>query len=247
MSRLGTTITRNTVHRLRELVDVSGESDITPSGKFLLLGHGSGGEILQVFAAHYPSSVAGLGLLDAYPSSFRMLQYSAKRIKTDSVTQVMESVSFARPVIDVYLAHSAARDSSFSPSSEFQKFKSTFNNGLYWASLYNDFCLHPHGFVLNTDNLGHMSASTESNSGGNIHWPQLNSGVPVLIVVASESVQKKHDAALYLQQSLDYNATLSPTQTSQWVLCDDCHHSFPITKQSVWLAGVINDYFEKYV
>lgn len=258
VSPLGTTLPRNTLSRLEDLLQRSGELDAAQDGQFLLVGHGAGGELMQLFAQAHPALTAGLALLDAYPSDFRLHGLSGKQIKIDSkkicgnyqILRAMDSAAYARPVTDTYMNQADEEGTQFIPHSQLGRYKSTFTNGKYWASLYNDYCMRPVGFTLYTDTLSEMPNSVSSERDSSltvpIRWPQIEPEVPVLVVAAGKSTDNGKASNVYYQQAVAYNSTLSPTNTSQLVICQDCHQTFPIDKHSSWLAQLIHEHFVAY-
>jgi len=108
MSPLGSNRPRVTVARLLSLLQQAEE--LGNAKKVILLGHGDGFPIVQLFAAIYPSHVAGVGSLDGFPSIWRLLGRSNRDIfdittatcGTLNMLRALESVGVSRALLEYY-------------------------------------------------------------------------------------------------------------------------------------------------
>jgi pimeloyl-ACP methyl ester carboxylesterase len=249
MSPLGTNRPRISAVRLHTLLFNSGELD--NDMKLIIAGHGFGAEVAQIFAFEYPELVAGVAILDGYPNIHKLYGRSSKTIfeltkatcGTLNILRAMETAAFTRPLSRYYESVEKSKGTIFYPSEQLNKYLSSQTNGKYYATIYSDLCMRKNAATQFTDHLTKIGTVPLEAS---VRWPQIAYGVPVLIVVAGKTVFNGKDSSIYYQQALLYNSTLSNSSTSALVVCNDCEHTFPIDKDSPWLAETLNSYFSPH-
>jgi pimeloyl-ACP methyl ester carboxylesterase len=267
MSPLGSGSPANYARRLHDLLT---EADEVSSNNLLLVGHGTGAELAQIFAYEYPANVAGIAIVDGYSNIYALDDKSnydiallyANICGDIHISRTMENCGFLRSQTDILL-----ESYDYSPSDEKDRFLSTMNNNKYYGAQYGELCttkehkdkdptrytdyLSRHGTVG-------MVASTYTNQV--IRWPQLAANIPALIVSAEKTlngdviVYDGNEVEIYkaslgkkiTEQALSYNTTLSPTSTSQWIVCDSCDHYFPYGSHAGWLADELDSYFKGF-
>lgn len=248
MSALGSTSnSKKNTARLYELLMKSHE--LTKSnGQIIIVGHGAGGEIAQVFTYLYPSLVAGMSLLDAYPYHQKLKGLSDRKVENRideycaniNMARALESIGLTRPYTDSRLRKAEDDHTVFKPASELSRYRSTMMNNKYYAARYNDACVYTDSIYRATEYL--TDVGTELGANG-LMWPQVAGNVPVLIIPASETVTKKSRHGLFMEQALLYNSTLSPTGSSRLIICESCDRNFPYNQHATWLAQEIDTYF----
>lgn len=261
MAPLGAANPTTTVMWLRTALKRSGE--LLPGAKIILVGHGTGSELMQIYTYQYPSEVAGLALVDGYSSMHRLLGDSPKAVAMATaqacgslqIGRALESVAIMRAVTDYNISASQSTGTGFTPSNHLAQYQSTLTNGRYYATLYSDRCINANAAVANTDYLTAVGTPTHlaqrsisSTLGISVLWPQVPAGVPVLIVSASETIAgNAPNAALLKFQAQLYNATISPTNSSAWIICKGCPRSFPFDSNAhaSWLANALNNRFDR--
>jgi len=108
MSPLGSNRPHVTVARLLSLLQQADE--LGEAKRVILLGHGAGFPIVQLFAAIYPSQVAGVGSLDGFPSIWRLqgrrnrdiFDLTTASCGTLNMLRALESVGVSRALLEYY-------------------------------------------------------------------------------------------------------------------------------------------------
>jgi pimeloyl-ACP methyl ester carboxylesterase len=264
ISPLGSNAPYNNAYRLQQLLLNAGEITITGTNttKMILLGYGEGVEMMQIFEQYNSNSnaVVSFIMIDGYPSLYRLQGLSTTKINANTkdtcgtyqIARSLESAVYMRPYTDYTFNQADKNNVQFTPSSQLDRYKSTFNNNKYWATLFNDLCVRLNSAVQNTNYLSNLAYSLgDSNLYGTgvnqIAWPKMNKNVPVLIVVASSTIYTSNEASLYYNQALRYNETISPTNSTTFVVCENCQHSFAYDHNSNWLVQEIETFLLKFL
>ena len=108
MSPLGSNRPTATASRLRSLLSLAGE--VADGRKLLLIGHGDGFTMVQLFTYVYPDLVAGVGMLDGFPSVWRIQGRSGRDIYdattatcgTLNMLRALESLGVGRALLEYY-------------------------------------------------------------------------------------------------------------------------------------------------
>jgi pimeloyl-ACP methyl ester carboxylesterase len=248
---LGASTPAITVARLNSLLVQS--SEVSNKRGIILVGHGAGAELAQIYAAVYPAQVSGLALLDGYSNIDRLLGTASDDVfkattavcGTLEIGRALETVAIMRAVTDEYTRRLQASNNIFTPSQLLPNYLSTQTNGKYWAAMYSDLCINKGAAVAATDYLtGLVLPGMKSGTLAGVRWPKLKAGVPLLVLSAGNTVTGTSDAARqsYRQAAL-YNATLSASNSSRWKVCPGCDHSFAFDAKTAWVAGEIHNYF----
>ena len=252
---LGSVKPMSVVYRLNYLLTVAGEGQ--SSEGIILIGAGTGGQIMQTYAYNYPSQVAGLSLLDSYPEINRLQGRTTSAIHKSTVTicgdlqisRALETVAVIRAVTDQSRRSIALQNNKFIPTNQLSKYESTQTTGRYWAAQYNDLCVNAGSLTAYTDYLDSVSANQSSSAlsqNNAVTWPVIPGGKPVLIVSAGNTIDNDDpDSLMYKRQAVLYNETLSPGK-SKWTVCPRCDHSLAYDHDSTVVAGYIDKYFSGY-
>jgi pimeloyl-ACP methyl ester carboxylesterase len=246
---LGSSTPDVTAARLNTLLAQSGET--ANARGFILVGHGAGGELVQIYANRYPSQVRGVALLDGYSSVDRLrqvandatFQSTAAICSTLEIGRALESVVLMRAVTNQFTSMLGASKNLFTPDILLPYYLSTQTNGRYWSAQYSDLCVNKGSATQNTDYLTSLCVGRKTNTLGGASWPQLTRNTPVLIVTASNSLTA---FSVLATQARLYNATLSPTNTTRWVNCRGCDRSFAFDSNTAWVANQIHQYFYSF-
>lgn len=253
MAPQGTASPINLAHNLQDLLKLAGEAQ--GSNGVILVGHGQGGEMMQIYASYFPDQVSGLVLLDTYPSLPRLLQTSdvENLLKTKdkcgdyNIGRCMDTVALIRPYNDYVNDQEILHGNAFEPSNERDRWMSTINNGKLWAAMYSDYCID-----MRTEPYRYTDFLTAAGDVGGIQyqwpvkWLSLPPSAPALIVSAEDSITKGDHANLFYRQVQLYNSTLSPTGKSKWIVCKGCKHTFPRDSNYDWTAKQIDGYFAHF-
>ena len=248
---LGSSSPAATAARLNALLAQSGEENNKRG--IILVGHGAGAELAQIYAALHPSQISGLALLDGYSNIDRLLgtanddifKATAATCGTLEIGRALETVAIMRAVTDEYTRRLHASSNIFTPSQLLPTYLSTQTNGRYWAAMYNDLCVNKGSAVAATDYLsGLVLPGMKSGNLGGARWPKLKAGVPLLVLTAGNTVSGTTDSARQsFRQAALYTATLSSTNSTTWTMCTGCDHSFAFDAKTPWVAEQIHNYF----
>lgn len=252
---LGSDSPKNSANRLYDLLKEANEAQGNQT--LILIGHGKGSELAQIYSHLYPNNIAGFGILDGYSYEYRLDGKSNNEIDVIAQSQcgnihicrTMETIGLIRPYSDSLLKKEEDEGRGFEPTSEYYRYKATQTNGRYWAARYSDYCTtkdDPHiDPTRHTDYL--TEHGTQILSVGNnkqVKWPQLLANIPVLVATAGKVIDKSD---IKRQQANQYCKTISPTDTTTCVECVDCYHSYPIGTHISWTVDQINTAFAVYV
>lgn len=252
---LGSVKPLSVVYRLNHLLRVAGEGQSLEG--IILIGAGTGGQIMQTYAYNYPSQVAGLSLLDSYPEINRLQGRTTSAIHKSTVSicgdlqisRALETVAVIRAVTDQSRRRIALQNDKFIPANQLPKYESTQTNGRYWAAQYNDLCVNAGSLTAYTDYLDSASADQSPSAffqNNAVTWPVIPGGKPVLIVSAGNTINNDDsDSRMYKRQAALYNETLSAGK-SKWTVCPLCDHSLAYDHDSTTVAGYIDKYFSRY-
>ena len=267
MAPLGSGSPSNYAQRLYDLLS---EAEEINNKNLLLIGHGTGAELIQIFAYKYPAHIAGVAIVDGYSNIYALhdeSNYDIAILYTSicgdiHISRTMEICGFLRSQTDVLL-----ESYDYKPPDEKDRFHSTMTNNKYFGAQYGELCTTKDHYDKDptryTDYLsrhGTVGMVTSTYNNQVIRWPQLPPNVPVLIVSAEKTltgdvivsdgieveIYKSSLGKKLTEQALSYNMTLSPTYTSQWITCDGCDHYFPYGSRTAWLADEIDIYFKGY-
>lgn len=253
---LGSSTPTAVAFRLHALLDSAGEGQ--SSSGIVLIGHGTGGELAQLYALTYPSQVSGLAILDGYPNIDRLMglstnsiyQSNLKKCSDLQISRALEPVALMRAVTDVFDVKTKNRGDQFVPQSQFNKYVSTQTNGKYWAAQYNDLCVNAGAVTAHTDLLNQAAERRVVSAyftGNAVAWPSLPANRPVLVVSAGSSISGSDAQSMtYFRQAALYNMTLSSSQQSKWIVCASCDHSLAVDRDSTAVSGYIDQHFSNY-
>jgi pimeloyl-ACP methyl ester carboxylesterase len=248
ISPLGSNKPEVTASRLNQLLVRSNE--LNPLG-LIMVGHGDGSEIAQIYIYLYPDQVKGFVMIDGYSNIDRLQGYTTTRIAQATlakcgnleISRALETCVLMQPVSKYFNSQIKSKN-QFIPSSERNKYYSTQTNGFYYAAQKNDICFNPP--TMNTDYLDDVGVKYTIN-GRSLGWPQIGPKAPVLIVSAGNTLTNGDpNSKIYAEQAQLYNQTLSSSSQTKWVICDSCDHSLAYDSNSDFVSNEINVFFESY-
>jgi pimeloyl-ACP methyl ester carboxylesterase len=245
---LGSNKPEVTASRLNQLLVRSNE--LNPLG-LIMVGHGAGAEIAQIYTYLYPDQVKGFVMIDGYSNIDRLQGYTTARIAQATlakcgnleISRALETCVLMQPVSKYFNSQIKSKN-QFIPSFERNKYYSTQTNGFYYAAQKNDICFNPP--THDTDYLDDIGVKYTIN-GRTLGWPKIGPKAPVLIISAGNTLTNGDpNSKVCAEQAQLYNQTLSSTNQTKWVICDSCDHSLAYDSNSDYVSNEINVYFESY-
>ena len=237
------------VLHLHELLRTIGEP-----APYILVGHSVGGQLIQLYAALFPSQVSGLAMLDSVPDFIYPLSLTTKPMNSIvTFAELQPYLTFIKPIIDLYRVASPfgmhrwlqTASSDYQPTNRKNYYNAGYGKSLNWHAQYFDYLGSPHMIEI----LDSFSSQKYLNGFG---WPTLvNVGTPVLGIIANSTAggpgplcssstddsctpQARVGRAYYDGARLQ---TITLSNNATFTVCDaPCSHSFVWTDKVDWVA-----------
>jgi pimeloyl-ACP methyl ester carboxylesterase len=231
--------------------------EIAEPTPYIMIGHSFGGQLIQLYAALFPSQVSGLILLDSIPDLIYPLSLTGNPMNTNlTFDDIKPYVTSAKSIIDLYRVGTPfginrwlqTASADYQPSNLSGYYNAGYGKTLNCHAQYFDFIGTPHIIQI----LDNLSAQKYLNGFG---WPTLrNNSTPVLGIITNSTaggpgplcassidnsctVEARIGRAYYDGMQLQTN-TLSNNAT--FITCDaPCYHSFVWTNKVNWIVETI--------
>ena len=237
---------------LNQLLKNSGET-----GPFIFVGHSVGGQLIQLYAALFPTQVSGLIMLDSVPDFIYPLSLSGKPMNANvTFSEIKPYVTATKAIIDLYRVGTAfsvhrwlqRASADYQPSNLAGYSNAGYGKSLNWHAQYFDYIATPHTIEI----LDGLSSQKYLNGFG---WPILsNINTPVLSIITNSTAggpgplcSSSTDSSCsttsrvgraYYDGMQRQATTISNNNT--FLVCDaPCSHGFISTTKVDWLSETI--------
>lgn len=197
--------------RTYDLLKNAGET-----GPFVVVGWSAGVEIVQVFAASFPSNVTGMAFIDGYPN-YRVLEAIANNYDSSYVTSAQGSLLTLLWLIrnlepfgtDAIIGGA----STYLPEEMRDYYTAYYRNYYTWYSQYQDI-KNPYDLTTYLTKLGDDAGAQRPYVGAKVdlNWPNIT--VPLLLMPANDTITNPSSSNYYLLQMTKYQSKATTSTMS---------------------------------